>query len=144
MMHWCRQRLLASWQSLFQHIKFGVFHTRGMYRLLVSVLCGSSILFSDLHALVKEVSDGGGLSRFPAVTVDSHATNDAEIIDKRSVARAFSRAATAYDSIACLQKDVGEGLLKLIDNGQHGSSAGNISILDLGSGHWLFFSENKV
>ncbi len=100
-------------------------------------------IVSDLHALVKEVSDGGGLSRFPAVTVDSHATNDAEIIDKRSVARAFSRAATAYDSIACLQKDVGEGLLKLIDNGQHGSSAGNISILDLGSGTGYFSRKIK-
>ena len=95
-------------------------------------------IVSDLQSLVEKESDEGALLSPSAVTVDSHATNDAEIIDKHSVARAFSRAATVYDSIARLQKNVGEGLLKLIDDGQRSSSVGNTSILDLGSGTGYF------
>jgi malonyl-CoA O-methyltransferase len=100
-------------------------------------------IVSDLQPLVKKESDEAGLLRSHAVTVDSHATNNAEIIDKRSVARAFSRAATVYDSIARLQKNVGEGLLKLIDDGQRSSSVGNPFILDLGSGTGYFSRQIK-
>ena len=100
-------------------------------------------IVSDLQSLVEKESDEAGLLRSRAITVDSHATNSAEIIDKRSVARAFSRAATVYDSIARLQKNVGEGLLKLINYGQRSSSVGNPSILDLGSGTGYFSRQIK-
>ncbi|MEH6823103.1 MAG: malonyl-ACP O-methyltransferase BioC [Motiliproteus sp.] len=56
----------------------------------------------------------------------------AEVMNKRLVAGSFSRAATSYDSVAGLQREVGQRLLQLSPEGWHGQ------LLDLGSGTGYF------
>ncbi|PZN82149.1 MAG: malonyl-[acyl-carrier protein] O-methyltransferase BioC [Candidatus Methylumidiphilus alinenensis] len=56
--------------------------------------------------------------------------NQAAMIDKRWVGRSFSRAASGYDRVAALQRQVGEGLLDRLPAGEFMPK----SILDLGAG----------
>ncbi|WP_263261203.1 malonyl-ACP O-methyltransferase BioC [Pseudomonas sp. RIT-PI-S] len=57
--------------------------------------------------------------------------------DKRQVAASFSRAAATYDSVAALQRDVGEHLLALLEPGYEAPRCW----LDLGSGTGHFSRE---
>ncbi|MEZ5554509.1 malonyl-ACP O-methyltransferase BioC [Haliea sp.] len=55
-------------------------------------------------------------------------------VSKQAIALSFSRAAPRYDSVAALQRDVGERLLTSIVN----ESKGSITLLDLGCGTGYF------
>ena len=62
------------------------------------------------------------------------------VLKKKEVAESFSRAASAYDSVARLQRDVGQQLLSSLSQWQ-GEPA---TILDLGCGTGFFCSELQV
>ncbi|SIS48174.1 malonyl-ACP O-methyltransferase BioC [Neptunomonas antarctica] len=66
-----------------------------------------------------------------------------ELIDKLRVAESFSKAASTYDSVAALQRNIGHQLLEMLSSHSQDSQSGHTepaSILDLGCGTGYFTS----
>ena len=103
----------------------------------VTLLPGSSHLAPlDAPAVLAQairqfLAASGTLRPRPHITV---------ALEKKEVAASFSRAAASYDSVARLQRDVGEQLLSSLSQWQ-GEPA---TVLDLGCGTGFFCSELQI
>ncbi|MCW8886259.1 MAG: malonyl-ACP O-methyltransferase BioC [Motiliproteus sp.] len=71
----------------------------------------------------------------PRLSPRGQSPSDSSVLDKRSIAASFSRAAQSYDSLAAIQRQVGHQLMSQASRHLQGR------VMDLGSGTGYFSSE---